>query len=227
MEYKAGEPFSEPSTPPVRGFLHRPKTAGDGLVLTHGAGSNANAPMLVALADSFSAVGFTVLRCDLPYRQKRASGPPRNPDEDRAGLRNAVAALRTLVPGRLFLGGQSYGGRLATMLAAESPELVDGLLIFSYPLHSPGKPAQMRTAHLPNLRIPGLFVHGSEDPFATEAEMRSALKLIPASTSMLEIEGAGHDLYGRGKNVRSDLAGTVLGRFTDFFSATTREALGA
>jgi len=197
----------------------------DGLVLTHGAGSNANAPMLIALGETFSAAGFTVLRCDLPYRQKRGTGPPRNADEDRAGLRHAVAALRATVPGRLFLGGQSYGGRQATMLAAEDPGLVDGLLIFAYPLHPPGKPTQLRTAHLQSLRTPALIVHGSEDPFATEAEMRAALKLIPAATSLLEIPGAGHDLYGRGKNVRADLPAIVLQEFARFFPENRKKAV--
>jgi predicted alpha/beta-hydrolase family hydrolase len=215
----APEPFSESTNPPVRGFLHRPPTSlRDGLVLAHGAGSNGNAPMLVGLAQAFSTAGFTVLRCDLPYRQKRATGPPRNADEDRAGLRHAVAALHKIMPGRLFLGGQSYGGRQATMLAAEEPGLVDGLLIFSYPLHPPGKPAQMRTAHLERLRTAALFVHGSEDPFATEAEMRSALKLIPAATALVEIEGPGHDLYGRGRNIRAGLPTIVLEEFGKFFT---------
>lgn len=218
VKNSAGEPFSQDTVPPVRGFLHRPDSGGgDGLVLTHGAGSDANAPMLVALATTFAEAGFTVLRCDLPYRQKKPFGPPRNAEEDRAGLAHAVTALRGLISGRSFLGGQSYGGRQATMLAAEQSELVDGLFIFSYPLHAPGKPAQLRTGHLPQIRVPSLFVHGSDDPFATEDEMRSALKLIPAPTSLLEIPGAGHDLYGRGKKVRTDLPSMLLAKFIEFF----------
>lgn len=223
-----GEPFSENTTPAVRGFLHRPQgSLADGLVLTHGAGSNANAPMLVALANTFAGAGLAVLRCDLPYRQKKAFGPPRNSDEDRAGLAHAVGALRRIVPGRLFLGGQSYGGRQATMLVAEQPSLVAGLFIFSYPLHPPGKPMQLRTEHLSKLRAPALFIHGSSDPFATEAEMRSALRLIPATTALLEVQGAGHDLYGRGKNVRSDLPGILLAEFTQFFNRKSQLAPGA
>src|SRR3954467_15762599 len=103
-------------TPPVRGFLHRPeKSSGDGLVLTHGAGGDCNAPLLMALAEKFADAGWTVLRCDLPFRQARPTGPPRgNGSEDREGLRRAVEVLRKIVPGRLFLRGQSYGGRQAT-----------------------------------------------------------------------------------------------------------------
>ena len=107
--------------PKVRGYLHLPATPNhDGLVLTHGAGSNAQAPLLIALAETFSAAGFTVLRCDLPYRQARSFGPPGPGDaaRDRAGLRNALAAMQKMISGRLFLGGHSYGGRQSSMLCA-------------------------------------------------------------------------------------------------------------
>src|ERR1700719_364587 len=79
--------------PPVRGFLHRPrKPSGDGFVLTHGAGSNCQSRLLTALSEVFANAGFTVLRCDLPYRQARSFGPPRPGDakRDRAGLKNAM-----------------------------------------------------------------------------------------------------------------------------------------
>jgi len=115
--------FTDVSADPfVRGLLHRPAHPnGDGLILTHGSGSNCQAPLLVALAETFAEAGFIVLRCDLPYRQDRSFGPP-GPGEakrDRAGLKNAVAALKNLVTGRIFLGGHSYGGRQASMLCAE------------------------------------------------------------------------------------------------------------
>src|SRR5947208_15181004 len=105
----------------VRGFLHRPNTAAErGLVLTHGAGGNCRAPLLAAAAEAFSAAGFVVLRCDLPFRQRRLSGPPSpaGAAADRAGLRVAVDAMHGLVSGPLFLGGQSYGGRPGAVLAA-------------------------------------------------------------------------------------------------------------
>lgn len=197
------EPFVDTSVDPnLRGFLHRPATpAMDGLVLTHGAGSNSRAPLLMALAEAFALVGMTVLRCDLPYRQSRPHGPPRPGDaaRDREGLQNAVAALRKMVPGRMFLGGHSYGGRQATMLSADQPGLVDGLLLLSYPLHPPRKPEQLRTQHLPKLRTPALFVHGTRDPFGTAEEVASALGLIPAKVCLLRIEGAGHDLGFKGE----------------------------
>ena len=94
-------PFADDSAPPVRGFLHRPVApSGNALVLAHGAGSNCEAPLLVAVAGVFVDAGFTVLRCDLPYRQKRAHGPPSFGEaaQDRDGLRNAVNALSIFDP---------------------------------------------------------------------------------------------------------------------------------
>jgi len=94
----------------------------------------------------------------------------------------------------VYLGGHSYGGRQASMLAAESPGLVEALLLLSYPLHPPKKPEQLRTAHFPQLHTPALFVSGTKDEFATVDELKSALALIPAQTELQIIEGAGHDL---------------------------------
>ena len=205
--------------PPVRGFLHRPETSNaNGLILTHGAGGNAGSAFLVALAEEFTGAGFTVLRCNLPFRQNRSFGPPRPSDaaRDRDGLKNAVSAMRGLASGRVFLGGHSYGGRQATMLCAEQPGLVDGLSLFSYPLHPPGKPEQLRTQHLPNLRTPALFVHGTRDPFGTIEEMQAALKLIPAKTKLLAVEGVGHDLGFKGKSRNETLPATVLTVFQSF-----------
>ncbi|HEX3953265.1 MAG TPA: alpha/beta family hydrolase [Stellaceae bacterium] len=192
----------------VRGFLHRPEgLAVGGVVLTHGAGGNCNAALLVAAAGGFSVAGFAVLRCDLPFRQRRPSGPP-SPSgaaADRAGLRRAVEAMRAITPGPLILGGQSYGGRQATMLAADEPGLVTALLLFSYPLHPPGKPERLRTEHFPRLRTPCLFVQGGNDPFGGPAELRPAIAAIPARTELIAIDKAGHDL----KRGRFDLAAVV------------------
>jgi len=181
----------------VVGFLHR-ADGPDGLVITHGAGGNCRMPLLAAVADAFNTAGVTVLRCDLAFRQKGGTPNPKSAPADRAVLAEAVAFVRNLVKGRVFLGGQSYGGRQATMAAAEHPDLCDGLLLFSYPLHPPAKRDQLRTAHFPSLTTPAVFVHGSRDPFGSLDEMRSALPLIPAKTVLIEIDGAGHDLK-RGK----------------------------
>jgi len=213
------------SDPFVRGLLHRPeKPNGDGLVLTHGAGSNCQAPLLLALAEAFAAAGYLVLRCDLPFRQDRSFGPPGpgGAKRDRAGLKNAVAALRNQVKGRIFLGGHSYGGRQASMLCAEqsenAPEIAAALLLLSYPLHPPRKPDQLRTQHFFTLRTPALFVQGTRDPFGSIAEMERALKLIPGKTKLLPVDGEGHDLGFKGKAKREDVVAEVLSEFKTFLA---------
>ncbi len=211
--------FSDLSAEPaVRGFLHEPAQAnGDGLVLTHGAGANCQSKLLIALASAFSGAGYLVLRCDLPFRQSRPHGPPfpAMAARDRQGLRRAVDILRSKTPGRIFLGGHSYGGRQGSMLAAEQPELSAGLLLLSYPLHPPRKPAELRTAHFPQLKTPALFVHGGRDPFGSHDEMKTALPLIPAQTTLLEIEGAGHELLG--KKSEENLPVRIVQAFQEFF----------
>src|SRR2546430_7642746 len=82
------------------------------------------------------------------------------------------------------------------MLAASDPEAAEGLLLLSSPLHPPRRPTELRTAHFSKLSVRAVFVHGSSDPFGTLEEMRSAIALIPAATTLVEIEGAGHDLKG-------------------------------
>lgn len=134
---------AEPNDVLVRGFIHSPTdSAGDCLVLTHGAGTNCDSPLLVALAGAFCEAGLTVLRCDLPFRQLRPHGPPPrgSAERDQEGLRAVLASMRRQTPGRLFLGGHSYGGRQASILAASEPGLVDQLLLLSYPLHPPRRP---------------------------------------------------------------------------------------
>ena len=201
--------------PPVRGVLH-PADGADGLVLTHGAGGNKDAPLLVAVANAFAARAVTVLRCDLPYRQVRSRGAP-SPSgaaRDRDGLRTALAVLRTRVTGRLFLGGHSYGGRQASMLLAEDSSLAAALLLQSYPLHPPGKPETLRAEHLPRLRTPTVFVHGNVDPFGTLEELEKARALIPAKTMLLAVTG-GHDLGWGNRRRDTELPNRISATFLD------------
>jgi predicted alpha/beta-hydrolase family hydrolase len=216
--------------PAVRGFLHFPANpTGDALILTHGAGSNCTAPLLVALSETFAGHGYAVLRCDLPFRQERRTGPPfpGKAERDRAGLCNAITALRNKVSGRIFLGGHSYGGRQATMLCAGEPELVSGLLLLSYPLHPPRKPEQLRVQHLPELRTPSLFVHGTRDPFGSPEEMTKALQLVPAKTELMKAEGAGHDLGFKGKERAMELPVNIFARFDELFGQKNEKVFSA
>ena len=186
----------------VRGALHRPEGDFDtalrdtALVLAHGAGGTKESPLLVATADEFSKHGIATLRIDLPYRQKRPKGPP-SPSgaaKDRLGIVRAVESLQV---SRVFIGGTSYGGRQASLLAAEQPDLAAGLILLSYPLHPPGKPESLRTQHFPQLTTPSLFLHGSRDGFGSIAEMEKHLPLIAGRRHLTEFPKAGHGLVSR------------------------------
>lgn len=199
---------------PVRGFLHTPAHGdGDCLVLTHGAGSNCSAPLLVALAEAFCGSGITVLRCDLAFRQLRPHGPPPrgSAERDQQGLRAAIESMRRQTAGRMYLGGHSYGGRQASMLAASEPGLVKHLLLLSYPLHPPQRPEELRTQHFPRLQTPALFVHGTKDGFGSIDEVAAALRLIPAETELLPVSGAGHELIT--KRNRDELPKIIVEAF--------------
>src|SRR5450756_1464333 len=104
------------------------------------------------------------------------------------------------------------------MLAAAEPTLVEGLLLLSYPLHPPGRPAQLRTAHFPSLRTPVLLVSGTHDAFGSIDELRSAIELIPAPSKLVPIEGAGHGLLQ--KSNREELPEQVAHEFLSFFSTS-------
>jgi predicted alpha/beta-hydrolase family hydrolase len=192
----------------VRGVLHQPEHPnGDAIALTHGAGSNCNAPLLVKLAGAFTELGYLVLRYDLPFRQRGGTPHPSGAGRDREGIAQAIAELAKLATGRVFAAGLSYGGRQSAMAAAERPQMAAALLLLSYPLHPPGKPDQKRTAYFPELRTPALFVHGTKDPFGSEEEIRDAITLIPVRTDILIVDRAGHDLKRAG-----EMAGEIAAR---------------
>jgi predicted alpha/beta-hydrolase family hydrolase len=212
------EPFEDQSDePPVRGFLHHPlKSDANAIALTHGAGANCQTKLLVEMADALAALGFLVLRFDLPFRLARSFGPPRpgSAERDREGLRRAAAILKAKMTARVFLGGHSYGGRQASMLVAEDRSVADGLLLLSYPLHPPKRPTELRTKHFPDLGKPAFFAHGTRDPFGTIPEMEEALRLIPVPHKLFQVQGAGHELLP--KKTENDLPARLAQSFQSF-----------
>ncbi|MDT5088845.1 MAG: uncharacterized protein QOG47_1552 [Mycobacterium sp.] len=180
----------------IAGIAHQPDGTPAGVVvLTHGAGGNRDSPMLQRLCDEWARRGWLAVRYDLPYRRRRAKGPPSgSATGDRVGIVEAIAVCRGLADGPVIAGGHSYGGRMTSMVVAEKVAHVDVLTLFSYPVHPPGKPERARTEHLPNIAVPTVFAHGTSDPFGTLSEVRDAAALIPAPTQIVEIAGARHDL---------------------------------
>ncbi len=199
------------------------------VILAHGAGSDRESVLLRTLSAALTARGLTVARIDLPYRQQRPKGPP-SPSKaaaDRAGIAAAIAALRPLAPaGPLIVGGQSYGGRQASMLAADpstgsgggtqvAGTEIDGLLLTSYPLHPPGKPEKLRTEHLPGIGVPTLIVHGRSDAFATSDEIAAAATLFAGPVRVVEVDKADHGLKPERSGVDELTADAVVEFFLE------------
>jgi predicted alpha/beta-hydrolase family hydrolase len=163
------------------------------LVLAHGAGAPQTHPWMVAMARAIAAAHVTVVTFNFLYAEARKRAPDRGPVLEATWLA-VIEGLRGQGFGpRLFIGGKSMGGRYATMVAARQGVDVAGLVLLGYPLHPPGKPQQLRVAHLPAVRAPMLFVQGSRDTFGTQAEIEPVLRDLPRAR-LLVIEGGDHSL---------------------------------
>ncbi len=181
-----------------------------GILLTHGAGSDRDSKLLVAVEAEFLKLGWIVERVNLDFRVS-GGRPGFQAEKDRAGLARDLTALRGKCD-RVFFGGHSYGGRQGSMLLASQPELAEAALLMGYPLHPPGKPEQARTAHFGELRAPAMFVSGTKDEFGTVAELEAAVALIGgARTRLVTVEGARHDLKGGKAGVAERIAGEFAG----------------
>lgn len=162
------------------------------VLLAHGAGADMHAVTLTAFADALAVAGIPSLRFNFAYRAAGRGAPPRTPVLE-AELRAAADALarRSGVPrSRLVLGGRSMGGRVASMVAATDGAL--GLALLGYPLHPPGRPDQLRTAHFSSLTMPVLFVSGTRDTFGTPDELTAHSAAIPGPVTHHWIDTADH-----------------------------------
>jgi uncharacterized protein len=187
----------------IAGIAHQPKVPRQGgpigtVVLTHGAGGSRESPLLKRICDEWASRGWLAVRYNLPYRRRRPKGPPSgSATKDQEGIVEAIQLARTLADGPVIAGGHSYGGRMTSMVIADKAADVNVLTLFSYPLHPPGKPERARTEHLPLIAVPTVFTHGTADPFGTIDELGPAAALITATTEIVEITGARHDLASK------------------------------
>lgn len=170
---------------------HEPRAA---LILAHGAGAGQMHPFMTAAATAFTAAGFETITFDFPYMEAGRRVPDKAPVLERTFAAVAKEACDRWLDGLpYFAGGKSMGGRIASQAAARA--LFDrppaGLVFLGYPLHPPAKPEKRRDAHLPDVKIPMLFVHGSRDPFGSPDEMRDLVKPLKRA-ALVMIEGGGH-----------------------------------
>jgi len=183
-----------------------------GLLLAPGAGADRNQSALVAIDETAAAAGAVVSRMDFPYRKAGRAAPDREPVL-LAAVREEVDALhrRARLPvSRIAVGGRSMGGRICSMAVAEGLGALAAVLI-SYPLHPPGRPDRMRTAHLRSLDLPCLFVSGTRDAFGTPAELEAATAAIPGPVTHIWLDGKDHSLRGCDEQVSEAVTGWLSG----------------
>ncbi|HEY5243337.1 MAG TPA: alpha/beta fold hydrolase [Polyangiaceae bacterium] len=193
------------------------------LVLGHGAGAPQTHPWMVAMAEAIAVQGIRVVTFNFLYAEGKRRVPDRPPVLE-STWRAALDAVRARFgASRPFIGGKSMGGRIATLVAAGDGVDVDGIVLLGYPLHPPAKPTQLRTAHLPRVRVPMLFVQGSRDPFGGPDELAPFLEGLPAGTRLFAVDGGDHSLT-RPKSSGETLAATmarVAAEISVFVSSTT------
>jgi len=166
------------------------------LVLAHGAGAGQRSPFMTAFAEAMRTRGITAVTFDFPYMRQRRRAPDRAPVLE-ATWRAVIDYVRSVrsASGPLVIGGKSMGGRMASHVLSDPARPISGahgLVLLGYPLHPPGQPDRLRTAHLPTLTTPTLVVQGSTDPFGAEDELRRAFAAAAAPVHWLIIPGGDH-----------------------------------
>ena len=176
--------------------VYRSANPAAALVLAHGAGAGQQSRFMVEAARALAGRAVTTATFDFPYVIAGRKVPDPAPVLEHA-WRDMIVAARadeTMHDLPLFIGGKSMGGRMASQVAASGAgvEGVRGLVFLGYPLHPPGKPGQRRDRHLPDIRLPMLFVQGSRDQFGTADEIRELLPSLRAPAELFVVEGGDH-----------------------------------
>src|SRR5262245_44386904 len=170
-------------------------------VLAHGAGAGQSHPFMVATAKGLASSGIDVMTFDFPYMHARRGAPDKPPVLEHC-FRAAIDVARSpegFARHRLFIGGKSMGGRMATHLASQGIDGLEGVVVLGYPLHPPGQPEKRRVAHLPAIRVPVLIVQGERDTFGSPDELAPHMKTMKARVTVHAVAGADHSLNVRGK----------------------------
>lgn len=191
------------------------------ILLAHGAGAPMDSPFMEDISGLLVEQGFEVIRFEFPYMsERRETGKKRPPDRAPkllAAFHDAVTAIGA--KGRLIIGGKSMGGRMATMLAAESDLSISGVLCLGYPFHAPGKPEKLRVDHLSGIKVPTLILQGERDPFGGTTLMTTLS--LPDNIEVSMIPDGNHDLAPRKRSAFTHEGNMVMAakKTRSFFSA--------
>lgn len=212
----------------LRFLFDGPEDARTTILLAHGAGAPMDSASMTGAAQALGQAGFRVARFEFAYMAARRDGQRKPPPRAESVIPEYRAAVEALgIAGPLIIGGKSMGGRVASMIADElhAEGRIAGLLCLDYPFHPPGKPAQLRTAHLAGLKAPTLICQGTRDEFGTRDEV--AGYALSDRIELLWLEDGDHDLKPR-KSVSgftaADHLRTVAGTVAAWTDRITRLA---
>jgi len=186
--------------------VFEPSASGDRstvFVCAHGAGGSMSDKGMLTVTRALGSRGLDIVRFNFLYKQKRSSRPDPMPRLKETTAAVVARVREELGPKTLIIGGRSMGGRAASMLAADGFDCT-GLFLLAYPLHPPGRPEQLRDAHLPAIRVPVLCVNGTRDPFCTPELMNRAIEPVTAPWQMHWIDGADHSFHVPKSSGRGD-----------------------
>jgi uncharacterized protein len=163
------------------------------VILAHGAGAGMNTPFMAYFHDELAARGILTVKFEFEYMQQKRKAPDPQP-KLRQRYRQVIEEVNaTVQPQRIFVGGKSMGGRVASYIAGDL-EMVKGLVFLGYPLHPPGKADQLRDEHLYSLERPMLFISGTRDTLARRDLLEQVVGRIGTRATMIWIEGGDHSL---------------------------------
>ena len=183
-------------TASVTALIYHSERASDrALILAHGAGAGQRSPFMTSFAAALARLGIDVATFNFLYTEQRRRIPDRRPalEECYRAVIHTIAAHVPAARQSLFIGGKSMGGRIATHVATETgPHALSGVVLLGYPLHPPGRSSDRRDAHLPEVRVPMLFVQGSRDAFGTPAELEQVLATLQHRGQLHIVAGGDH-----------------------------------
>ena len=177
------------------------KRLGATIILGHGAGANQSSSFMQLFADGLAQRGLDAMTFNFIYTElgKGVPDPKAKLEACFRAVINAATTHKKLTGNRLFIGGKSMGGRIASQVAADAcakgeplAKEIDGLVFLGYPLHPPGNPAKLRVEHLPQIKMPMLFVQGTRDSLGKSEEIKPFIKKLRLPAKIYEIEGGDH-----------------------------------
>lgn len=178
----------------VTARVHDPdRPSGTAFLLAHGAGGDLDSPGLVALAEGLAECRHTVVLTNLPYREAGRKAPPRAERSARWFPDLLRAARSEITAKRWITGGKSYGGRVASLAAADGMRTA-GLLFYGYPLHPVGKPDKLRVSHWVDIPVPCLFLQGTRDRLCDLKLLEAHVGKLRRRATVHIVDGGDHSL---------------------------------